>query len=149
MQILQIQYKILNEAAIKPTYANAGDGGLDFYAIDPGYVVEDRNGRTITYKTGIAIEIPEGFVGLVFPRSSIATKTSLILSNAVGVIDSGYRGEIIFKFRDTTPGFGKLYKAGDKIGQLIIMPYPKIELNLVDSLSDSERGIGAYGSSGD
>lgn len=142
-------YKKLVDSAIEPTYVNSGDAGLDFYALDNGHIIADRNGRVATYRTGIGLEIPEGFVGLVFPRSSIATKTSLMLSNSVGVVDSGYRGEILFKFRDITLGFGKLYGAGDRIGQIIILPYPKIELKLVDSLSDSERGVGGFGSSGD
>jgi dUTP pyrophosphatase len=99
------------------------------------------------YLTGIAIEIPEGYVGLMFPRSSIS-KTKQILSNHVGVIDSGFRGEIRFRFKKLAWDNGDLYDVGDKIGQLVIMPIPAIELVEVDELSDSERGEGGFGSTG-
>jgi dUTP pyrophosphatase len=94
----------------------------------------------------LAFEIPEGYVGLVFPRSSIC-KQDLILSNCVGVIDSGYRGEVMLKFK-TTENFARLYEVGDRIGQIIIMPYPQITLNEVEELSETERGNGGYGSTG-
>ena len=108
---------------------------------------------------GIAFEIPEGYVGLVFPRSSNAQK-DLLLSNSVGVVDSGFRGEISFKFKPCAKfdeyhltwlkdaKESTLYKEGDRIGQIIIMPYPEIEFVESDSLSDSDRGLDSYGSSG-
>ena len=111
------------------------------------------------YGSGVAMEIPQGYVGLVFPRSSNAKK-DLILSNSVGVIDSGYRGEITFKFKQTpqefadasgtfvTYQYAKDYGLGERIGQIIIMPYPDIEFVEVEELSDSDRGDGGYGSSG-
>lgn len=134
----------------------------------------------ICYGTGLAFEIPEGYVGLVFPRSS-NHKKGVILTNCVGVIDSGYRGEVSFKFRplyekahsiaseeykaylkeshpdfDETqefvlleyPGNNTTFKVGDRIGQIIIMPYPQIEFEEVDELSETERGEQGYGSSG-
>jgi dUTP pyrophosphatase len=97
------------------------------------------------YGTGLAVEIPEGHVGLLFPRSSISN-SGLILTNSVGVIDSGYRGEIKFRFKhipDTA-----YYKPGDRIGQLIVMPYPEIDFQEVEELSSTERGEGGFGSSG-
>jgi dUTP pyrophosphatase len=97
----------------------------------------------VTYDTGIAIEIPQGYVGLLFPRSSVS-KTVLTLSNSVGVIDSGYRGSIMFKFR--YPEEGPVYEVGDRVGQIIIMPYPQISFEEVEELSETERGEGGFGS---
>lgn len=102
----------------------------------------------MVYGTGLAVEIPEGYVGLLFPRSSISKK-GLTLANSVGVIDSGYRGEIMFKFAITSdrPRKNSVYEVGDRIGQLIIMPYPKIEF-VTGELTESERGVGGFGSTG-
>ena len=105
------------------------------------------------YGTGIAVEIPEGYVVLLYPRSS-NRKTESYLTNHVGVIDSGYRGEIMvnFKTRDFKEGeiqqLYKPYEVGDKIAQIIIMPYPKIKFIEVEELSDSDRGDGGHGSTG-
>lgn len=101
----------------------------------------------VEYGTDISIEIPPGYVGLIYPRSSISN-TPFSLCNSVGVIDSGYRGEITFRFRQTS-SLGKPYKPGDRVGQLIIVPYPKIELVEVTELSNSDRGTGGYGSTGE
>jgi dUTP pyrophosphatase len=114
----------------------------------------DANGNYV-YRTGLAIEIPKGFVGLLFPRSSNANK-SLMLTNSVGVIDSGYRGEIMFKYKPNYQFFltevdkrhDKIYNVGDRVGQLIIMPYPEVVWNVVDELLESERGDGGFGSTG-
>ena len=141
---MKVKIKKLHPEAVVPKYANPGDAGLDLVAIS---VLED--GKGATYRTGLAIEIPEGFVGLVFPRSSIAAY-DLSLANAVGVIDSGYRGEIMFKFKRTELSrFAKSYKVGERIGQLVIMPYPKVELEEVQELSSSVRGTGGWGSTGE
>lgn len=133
--------KLVPEAAI-PSYAKPGDAGLDLVAT---YIkVEDHNTYGyFEYGTGLAVEIPDGYVGLVFPRSSIS-KTGMLLTNSVGVIDSGYRGEIKFRFKYISGT--KSYEVGDKIGQLIILPYPTIEFEEVDELSESERGDGGFGS---
>ena len=146
---MQVNIKRLNENAVIPTYAKHGDAGMDLTAISKSY---DEHGNVV-YGTGLAFEIPMGYVGYVFPRSSNAKK-DLILSNSVGVIDSGYRGEVIFKFRPVMPlerdiEFGpREHEVGDRIGQIIIMPIPHIEFNEVDTLEDSERGQGGFGSSG-
>jgi len=96
----------------------------------------------------LAIEIPDGYVGLIFPRSS-NSKTDLYLTNHVGVIDSGYRGEIMFKFRPrNTLLDARIHHVGDRIGQLIVIPYPKVKLVESDELSDTERGDGGFGSTG-
>ena len=116
----------------------------------------DDDGNVV-YGSGVAMEIPQGYVGLVFPRSSNAKK-DLLLSNSVGVIDSGYRGEISFKFKPSNviekpdlayiPESISKYEVGDRIGQIIIIPYPEIEFVEVGELSDTERGTGGYGSTG-
>ncbi len=146
---MQVRVKKLDPAAVIPKYAKAGDAGLDLTATSHEF--EDVEGRRLqVYGTGLAFEIPEGYVGLIFPRSSIS-KTALSLTNCVGVVDSGYRGEVKFKFAidsNARPSSNSTYKVGDRIGQLIIVPFPSIELVDSDTLSDSERGAGGFGSSG-
>lgn len=145
---MKVKIKKLSENAIIPQYAHDTDAGLDLVATSMKW---DGEGNFV-YGTGLAFEIPKGYVGLIFPRSSNAKK-NLLLSNSVGVIDSGYRGEVTFKFKPTktqnivNPSKG-LYAIGDRIGQLIILPYPKIEFEEVEELSESERGEGGYGSTG-
>jgi dUTP pyrophosphatase len=139
---MKIKVKKLHPEAVIPVYAKQGDAGLDLTAISE----EWNEGNTmVTYGTGLAIEIPEGYVGLLFPRSSVC-KTTLNLSNSVGVIDSGYRGEIMFKFRYIEEGM--VYDLKDRVGQLLILPYPSIELEEAEELSSTERGEGGYGSTG-
>ena len=159
---MNVKIKKLYEDSTLPTKAHATDAGYDLYAHSKSY---DDDGNVV-YGSGVAMEIPKGYVGLVFPRSSNAKK-GLILSNSVGVIDSGYRGEITFKFKENLKFFYEYgetcekelklqynpfcynhYSIGDRIGQIIIMPYPEIEFVEVEELSESERGEGGYGSSG-
>ena len=139
---MKVEFKKLVENAVIPTKAHLTDAGWDMTCTSFEYEKNDL----ITYHTGIAMAIPENHVGLLFPRSSVF-KQDLILSNCVGVIDSSYRGEIMLKFRTIQP-FSKRYGVGERIGQLIIMPYPSIEFSEVDSLPESDRGEGGYGSSG-
>ena len=137
-----VKIKKLDSKAVTPAYAKAGDAAVDLTAISIAKVDRDEFGY-MEYGTGLAIEIPEGHVGLLFPRSSISN-SGLILTNSVGVIDSGYRGEIKFRFKhipDTA-----YYKPGDRIGQLIIIPYPQINFQEVEELSSTERGEGGFGS---
>lgn len=139
---MEVKIKKLHPDAVIPTYAKDGDAGMDLTATS---ISIDPQGNVV-YGTGWAFEIPQGYVGLVFPRSSLSRK-DLVLSNSVGVIDSGYRGEVTFKFKRTqSPTIG--YEVGDRIGQIIIMPYPKIEFVESDELSETERGTGGYGSTG-
>ena len=145
--MLQVNIKKLSDNAVIPTYAKDGDAGMDLTATSKSY---DDHGN-VCYGTSLAFEIPKGFVGLLFPRSS-NTKKDLILGNSVGVLDSGYRGEVVFKFRELLPSerdieFGaREYEVGDRIGQIIIMPHPQIMFNVVDELSSSDRGVGGFGS---
>ena len=144
---MKVNVKKLDSNAVLPTYARHGDAGMDLTATSKSY---DEHGN-VCYGTSLAFEIPNGFVGLLFPRSS-NTKKDLILGNSVGVLDSGYRCEVVFKFRPVMPlerdiEFGpREHEIGDRIGQIIIMPYPQVEFNLVDELSSSDRGVGAFGS---
>ena len=139
---LKVRFKKLYEDAVTPSYAKMGDAGLDLTAhrLVPCIV----GIPFMEYGTGIAVEIPEGYVGLVFPRSSISKLEDFYLKNSVGVIDSGYRGEIMMRFCKSH----EFYKTGDKIGQLIILPYPTIYLEEVEELSSTERGEGGFGSTG-
>lgn len=147
---MKIKIKKLHENAVIPSYAKEGDAGFDLTAVS----VEERE-QFIQYNTGLAFEIPEGHVGLIFPRSSV-TKKDLMLKNSVGIIDSGYRGEVSFRFKGENfknSSFGQFYSSnvydvGDRVGQMMIMPVPKVEFEEVDELSNSERGEGGYGSSG-
>jgi dUTP pyrophosphatase len=137
---MKINIKRLHENATIPFYAKESDAGMDL-------VITDIKGETewdISYGFGISMEIPDGFMGLVFPRSSIR-KTDLILSNSVGVIDAGYRGEIQATFKKTG---GAVYKIGDRGAQLIIIPHPIIEWDEVNELNNTERGEGGFGSTG-
>jgi len=139
---LEVKIKLLSKNSVIPKYAKPGDAGLDLTAVSEEW---NEDNSMVTYGTGLAFEIPEGHVGLLFPRSSVC-KTSLNLSNSVGVIDSSYRGEVMLKYR--YPEQGLIYDIGDRVGQLIIMPYPKVKLVEVDELNTTERGEGSYGSSG-
>ena len=139
---MKVKIKRLTPNSVIPTYAKEGDAGLDLTATSK-FVDESGN---VVYGTGLAFEIPQGYVGLVFPRSSNAKK-DLWLTNSVGVIDSGYRGEVMFKYRPISFK-EREYVVGERVGQLIIMPYPHIEFEEADELSESERSTGGYGSSG-
>lgn len=141
---MQVRVKKLHRDATIPAYSKPGDAGMDLTATSTR---KDDYGNVV-YGTGLAIEIPEGYVGLIFPRSS-NSKTDLYLTNHVGVIDSGYRGEIMFKFRPIDGLLNaKVYQIGDRIGQLMILPYPAVELVEAKELSSSERGEGGFGSTG-
>lgn len=163
-----VKFKKLDPKAVIPSYGSESAAGLDLTATSYKF----DNGRHV-YGTSLAIEIPEGHVGLIFPRSSIS-KYDLRLSNSVGVIDSDFRGEIMFKFENdemkgrkfitentSIPGrsnddimytknqyIPKLYEVGDRIGQLVILPYPKIELMETKHLSETKRSNGGFGSTG-
>ena len=140
---MQLKIKLLHPDSVKPKYAKAGDAGMDLVATK----IKENTTFQITYGLGIAMEIPEGFVGLVFPRSSIRN-TELMLSNSVGVIDSGYRGELQATFNKLNGLDSISYNVGDRVCQIVIVPTPVVQVKIVDELSDSERGEGGFGSSG-
>ena len=154
--MMKVKFKRLNEKAVMPTKAHPTDAGFDLTATSR---TVDEFGN-IVYGTGLALEIPEGYVGLLFPRSSICKK-NLALSNAVGVCDCHFRGEVMFKFKPTPkmwtehgeavsglPLEPTAYAEGERIGQLVIMPIPEIEFEEADELTETDRGAGGYGSTG-
>jgi dUTP pyrophosphatase len=140
---MEVRIKKLSENAVIPTYAKDGDAGMDLVATK----IISNTTFDVSYGTDLAMEIPNGFVGLVFPRSSVR-KYELALSNSVGVIDSGYRGELQATFKKTNGLDSLAYKVGDRIAQIMIIPHPPIEFKEVNDLSDTERGDGGFGSTG-
>lgn len=148
---MKVRIKKLDSNAVIPHYAMSGDAGMDLTATSKFY---DKYGN-ICYGTGLAFEIPEGYVGLVFPRSSTSHRQQ-VLGNSVAVIDSGYRGEVVMKFKPslvldncqciTDRLIHDTYHIGDRIAQMIILPYPNIEFVEADELSASERAANGYGS---
>jgi dUTP pyrophosphatase len=141
---MKVKFKKLNSSALEPTQANPGDAGYDLTASAVTYP-SISEGIYIEVCTGLSFEIPKGYVGLLFPRSSIS-KTKHFLRNSVGVIDSGYRGEV--KLRFSTDDTNTSYKVGDRIGQIVFVRLPKIELIESIDLSASQRNTGGFGSSG-
>jgi dUTP pyrophosphatase len=139
---LDVKIKKLNSNAVIPSYSKDGDAGMDLVATE---IISETTDQ-VTYGTGISMEIPKGYVGLVFPRSSIR-KYELELTNSVGVIDSGYRGEIQATFNKVHHKLNK-YNVGDRIVQIMIIPYPQVSFIEVEELSSSERGSGGFGSTG-
>nr|DAN33177.1 MAG TPA: dUTPase [Caudoviricetes sp.] len=139
---MKVKIKRLDKSAVIPKYAKDGDAGLDLTAT--AYKVNEK-GQYI-YTSDLALEIPDGYVGLLFPRSSICKK-DLEMTNSVGVIDSNYRGPIKSVFNPTCED-PEIYELGERFAQLIIIPYPKIEFEEVEELSETDRGSGGYGSTG-
>lgn len=170
---MKLKIKRLSKESVLPSYAHQGDAGLDLTATSR---VFDEFGN-VSYGTGLAISVPEGHVGLLFPRSSNCKK-DLLLSNAVGVLDSSYTGEVFFKYKPSAVFYDKseapegklgsdtlfaetvalpimenwmttqIYEIGDRIGQLIVIPYPTMEIEEVEELSTTERGTDGWGSTG-
>lgn len=172
---MKVNFKKLTPEAVKPKFGKPGDAGADLVTTK---IVHDEINNKLICHTGLAVEIPEGMVGLIFPRSSIRNY-DLSMANSVGVIDSGYRGEIMVTFninleskiyskigavidegdvtnqQDWLDSFDdeesyqpKVYQLGDRIGQLVIIPVPLIQYTEVDELSETERGTGGHGSTG-
>ena len=137
---MELNVKKLHPNAVEPLPHSGGNAGIDLTAIAVNITT-----KYIEYDTGLAIEIPEGHVGLIYPRSSVTNK-DLMLKNSTGVIDSSYRGSIKFRFLRTIIS-EDIYEVGDRVGQIIIMPYPQVtKVNVVEELSSTERGQGGFGS---
>lgn len=141
---MKLKFKKLHKDAVLPRYAKPGDAGMDLTAVDGEW---DVGRMQVRYRFGLAVEIPPGHVGLLFPRSSIC-KTNLSLSNAVGVIDSGYRGEISAVFNLLRGERGEIYRAGERVAQLVVVPFVHCDVDEATELSETERGNGGYGSTG-
>lgn len=164
---MKVKFKKLHRNAVIPKYAKPGDAGMDLTAVSREMVTNKDHADYIEYNTGLSIEIPDGYVGLLFPRSSISKK-DLTLCNSIGVIDSKYRGEIKLRFKvdisydslEQLKGdlayvwdnhreeevIQYIYDINDRVGQLIILSYPQIEFEEVEELSDTVRGEGGFGS---
>lgn len=143
--MINVNFKKLSKEAKVPERAHTSDAGFDLFCTGFEYPPSIDSMLFIEAKTDIAVEIPDGYVGLVFPRSSIS-KTRHMLRNSVGVIDSGYRGEI--KLRFSIDDSETKYKIGEKIGQIIFMQLPEITLTEVTELNTSDRSSGGFGSTG-
>ena len=128
-----------------PTYAHDTDAAADLYAMED--ITLDGNTKGNKIRTGVKIQLPEGWLALIIPRSSIGAKTPLRLSNSVGLIDSGYRGELGILYDNTSNESYDIH-AGDRIAQLLVMPSYRFQAKVVDILADSDRGEGGFGSSG-
>ena len=138
-----VKVKKLDSNSVIPAYSKVGDAGMDLTITRE---IENTS-FSVSYGFGIAMEIPKGYVGLIFPRSSIRNQ-DLILSNCVGVIDSGYRGELQATFKKTNGLDSIKYKVGERGAQIVILPYPTVYMAEVPELSSTERGTGGFGSTG-
>lgn len=139
---MKVKFKKLHKDAVSPKFAHKTDAGADLTATSMDF----SRDRQVVYGTGLCVEIPEGMVGLLFPRSSVRNQ-DLIMSNCVGVIDAGYLGEIMVTFNLKNP-WADIYKVGDRIAQLVIVPVPLVQFVEVDQLSETERNTSGYGSTG-
>ena len=144
---MKVNFKKLNKNAVMPTYGSQFAAGADLYALTNGETVTFAPGETKLIKTGIAMEIPEGYAGLIYARSGIANKRGLAPSNKVGVVDSDYRGEIMVSLHNHSNEEQSITD-GERIAQLVIAPFLKVEYTEVDELTDTERGEGGFGSTG-
>lgn len=137
------EIEVKSEGAL-PTKATDGSAGFDLYSTRITQERDNSNKPVFVYHTDIAVEIPKGYVGLLFHKSSVA-KRSIMLTNAVGVIDSDYRNEIMAKMKVTTDAVPTIYAIGEPFAQLVIVPYLVAEPILVDELSETERGTKGFG----
>lgn len=142
--MIHMNIKLLDPYATIPTYAKAGDAGADLYSIED-FLLWPGQRRLV--RTGIALEIPTGFVGLVHPRSGLANKFGVTVANAPGTIDAGYRGEVLVNLVNHGE-YQQSFKAGDRIAQLVIQEVYQAHFTVVDELSETERGEGGHGSTG-
>lgn len=145
---MEIKFKKLDPRAVAPVRAHNGDAGFDLTATRITTEINECGQLILVYHTDLAVEIPEGYMGLFVPRSSIFKK-SLTLTNSPGVIDSNYRGEIMGKFRTTTDVVPAVFKEGERFAQLLILPVPDVTFAEAEQLSNTDRGEGSYGSTGE
>lgn len=140
-----MKIKRLNNNAIIPTYGSKHSAGLDLYSVENISILD---GDCAKIKTGISVEIPNGYFGAIFARSGLSTKQGLRPANCVGVVDSDYRGEVIVPLYNDSSETRTVF-AGDRVAQMVILPYAKVELEEVDELDNTERGTGGFGSTGE
>lgn len=142
----EVKIKKLDERAVIPSYGSEYAAGFDLHAVlDEDLTIKSH--ETILVKTGLSMEIPIGYAGMIFARSGLATKRSLAPANKVGVVDSDYRGEVMVALHNHS-NEDQTISHGERIAQMVIMPFYKAEFKVVDELSDTERGSGGFGSTG-
>ena len=144
---MEIKFKRLSDNAILPIRAHKGDAGMDLTCTKITTTVNEAGQLMVVYHTDLAVEIPEGYVGLIFPRSSIYKK-SMMQTNCVGVLDSCFRGEITVVYKITTDTIPSIYREGERFAQLVIVPIPDITIVEATELSETDRGEGGFGSTG-
>lgn len=167
---MKLKVKKVRDNAILPTRGSEEAAGIDLYACienveslivyDERHMITDgkRNhpdsdeiaipqGYTVLIPTGIACDFPEGYFGMMFPRSSVGTKRGLVLANTSGILDNDYKGEILMAFKNTGHGDRLIYH-GDRLAQMILLPYVTYDIVETDTLTESERGEGGFGSTG-
>lgn len=145
---MEIKFKKLDPRAVAPVRAHESDAGFDLVATDVTTEINECGQLILVYHTGLAVEIPEGYYGMLVSRSSISKK-SLTLTNCAGIIDAGYRDEVMAKFRSTTDVVPAVYKPGERFAQLLILPLPEVTFTEASELSISDRGENGFGSTGD
>lgn len=145
--MVKVNFKKLDKNAHAPTYGSEFAAGADLYALTNGETVRFSPGETKMIRTGLAVEIPEGYAGLVYARSGIATKRGLAPANKVGVIDSDYRGEVMVSLHNHSNEEQEIAD-GERIAQLVIAPFLAAEFCETEELSDTARGEGGFGSTG-
>lgn len=143
----KVNFIKLDKRAIVPTYGSQCAAGADLYALSDNETVKIEPHNTVLIHTGIAMQIPDGFAGMVFARSGIALKRGLAPANKVGVIDSDYRGEIMVALHNHSDIVQEI-ASGERVAQLVIMPYLRADFCECDSLEDTERNSGGFGSTG-
>lgn len=153
LKFKKVDYSVKNDEGVEtimksegklPTRATAGDAGLDLYSTRITQEMDNSGKIVLVYHTDVAVEIPEGYVGLLFMKSSVA-KRSLMLCNCTGVVDSGYRSEIMGKFKVTTDALPTVYQPGEAFAQLVVVPVEILEPVFVEELSETERGTMGFG----
>lgn len=135
----------IKQNAVVPTYGSPDSAGADLYSADETLVIEPN--ETVMVHTGIAIELPKGYAGLIYARSGLASKRGLAPANKVGVIDPDYRGEIMVALHNHS-SLPQTVEAGERIAQLVVTPFIQADFEVSDTLSDTERGAGGFGSTG-
>ena len=142
-----MRIKKLHQKAVVPHYATEGSAGLDLTVISDNDTIVIPYKSTMLCRTGLSFEIPKGYVGLIYIRSSIGTKLDLVLSNQVGVIDSDYRGEVMLPLRNLGRG-ARVVNSGTRIAQMVITPINQVDIEVAEELSETKRGDGGFGSTG-
>ena len=143
---MELKFRKINNLAKTPTKGSNSAAGYDLYAAS-SYDIIIQPHQTVKIGTGLTMAIPEGYFGGIFARSGLATKKGLAPANKVGVIDSDYRGEVIVALHNDTDGI-QVVEAGDRIAQLVILPFISVDFNEVEKLDETDRGAGGFGSTG-